>query len=420
MNLFHLIIVSFLFLSLPDSGCAGNESPHSFAAQVEKLRGLDADSTQKLNALINKAALLAQEPVWARSGDIEEMTGGPKVKNGVNVKFYDLSSKYYTVVDRIGEECAVMYGLACNDIGISDFILNELPYMAAAYRLSPAPELKSRITNQLRELTEWIPFQRQGWILPHLPAGHPWLSTNVNDGIYLATANLIQAIVLSLDILPADFFAGDEVLRTDLLNRIRTEVELTHHDWVNAIPDFVQKPLYQSNKWIVPLSGMMIGAAYLGDMQAVYEYGVEQLLPSIDTIGADGSMSEGFGYGLSRSTSSLLLCKRMMEMNGDNRFSNSGNLINIAKWAVLGFQPGGNVVNAFDWYSGQRLYGITSVHETITQLAAITSDDIYFWILKNMYTDPSPTLFGMLSLSGISTAAAAMRVIIMTIWTAVI
>jgi hypothetical protein len=392
-------------LGLDDFGFTPcNLFAESFAGQVERLRGVSGVRAEQLTVLLDDIAQnLATTSIWGRAYSINDMTNTTQA-NGV--KYVDTSSKYFAEIGRMGAACALMYALACNDIGVSSEILKELPYMAAAYRLCPAAQLRTRLTNQLCAVTNWVPFQRPGWTLAATSTN--W-QTNVVDGVFLATGNMIQALALTLNILPADFFLDNETLRKHLYSTVTNQLELTHSDWVNQVPWYVAARKYDSNQWVVPASGMVIGSACLGKEanSEIYNYGIDQLTNSLNFVGSDGSMSEGYGYGLSYVMTALLLTKRTMESAGDSQWGAYQCFTGMPVWAAMCFQPNSNVVNSFDWYDGQRTYGVQSLEDIIQQMGVVSDDNTSRWLLNNIYEDPAPTVFGLLCLGADSATQSA-------------
>lgn len=399
---------SAAILGLDDLGFTASSDSfvQSFAGKVDQLRGLTGDDDlDRLTQLLDDAVLLADEPIWGRAQSLADVTNGlPVVRNGVTMKFFDNSPKYFKNTDLLGEDCALMYLLACNDISLSDMVYFELPYMAAAYRLTGNLALRDRLLLQLEEMCSWVPFQRPGWTLPYTSSP----STNVQDGVFVTTGVMIQALDLALNILPAEIFEGTGDLRDQINTRLAGEVAQIHQDWTNEVLNVVKTDKYQSNQWIIPLSGMAIGAAYLGmdTQQDSFDYAAGRLKLSLDQNGEDGSLSEGYGYGLSRTTSSLFLYKNCVERIGDDRLAGYSCYSNLPAWSAMCFQPNGHVVNPFDWYEGQQDNGVEELQDIFEELSVVSGDDISGALLNMFYDEPLPTVFGMLSLGQASAAVA--------------
>ena len=194
------------------------------------------------------------------------------------------------------------FALATSDMSCSRILLDELPLLAATLRLTGEDAIRVHLEEQLCEVITWKPFQRPGWTLGARTDPLP----ETGDGVWLATGTMIQALAIMLEVLPENSL--DPQLLEAIRERISEEVLLTLHDWTNEIPWYVESQKINSNQWVVPASGMVIGAAVLGreELREAYNLGVAALTRSLGVAGRDGSLNEGFIYGMS--WTSFLCC----------------------------------------------------------------------------------------------------------------
>ena len=137
-------------------------------------------------ALIAAARKTAQDPPIRRAYRLEDL--------GKNRTFLDGRSR------ALEPEIRETFALAMSDMGACQIVAEELPLIAAAFRLSGDQSLLHRVLEQLTEMASWSPIQRPGWTL-YAP-GHR-LPPNGKDGNWLATGLGVRAIADSLEILPA-------------------------------------------------------------------------------------------------------------------------------------------------------------------------------------------------------------------------
>jgi hypothetical protein len=365
---------------------------NSFAAQVDQLTHLDLSRAHALNRMLKVADKIAEGPIIARPYTVRQIgtVKGSKRFGRETTSTARLKRKY------LSEKNAAQFALASFDVESARGILKELPFLAAAYRLQKSPRVLRHLTAQLEEVVTWIPFQRPGWTLPYRKEGR---LSDVGDGVWLATGTVIQALALTLDILPQDALSGD--LCSRILQALEREMKQIEADWREQRPWYIRARKVESNQWIVPSSGLVIAACLLGreNYPEAYALGVRNIEMSLAVAGADGAMSEGYAYGLSWSSLSLMLADRFMRISGDNRFADNPFFKNFPRWVALYFQPGGYVVNAFDGYSSQRIQGVRSMRGQLSGFAAISEDKELHWILKNVAEGPSQDFFGLLALA---------------------
>lgn len=362
-----LLATSLLSLACPLSHASASPAdpaapttvrPSFFADQLDALD----PAAPEIIAVLDRARSLAALPLLKRAHNLDEMGDHPDARRA------DTRAKADSVRARLGEADALRFGLASGDMAASRMALDELPLLAAAWRLTREPALLARLEQQLAEVATWRPFQRPGWSLPHRRDPLP----PEGDGVWLATGTLIQALALVLDILPAHTLAAD--IDSAVRNRMAEEVELSHRDWSTGVPWYVNSDKANSNQWVVPASGMVIGAAALGreNHPAAYALGVQSLRKSLALAGDDGSLNEGHTYGMSWTSFSLLLTARFMADAGDPSFAEAPFFRGFPEWMALAFQPGGNQVNAFDGFGAQR--GSARLAATdLTRVAAVAA-----------------------------------------------
>lgn len=383
------VVVAFAF---PWSAlCGPDGAPGTFAAQVDNLKNLDGSQAEQLQRILTDAEQTAAEPLVARVYSLADMG---KVTDGK--RYPNTRSKAEANRGKLSDELAEQFALASSDMVTASDALNQLPFLAAIYRLNQSPAILKHLTSQLEEIITWTPFQRPGWSLPHrkgtpLPEG--------GDGVWLATGTLIQALAITLDILPENSISVD--LREKILQSLEREMKLIESDWKTARSWFVQQSKAESNQWIVPSSGLVIAACVLGrdKFPDAYALGVRNLAMSLKMCGQDGSMSEGHTYAFSWSSISLMLSDRFMRMSGDNQFSEHPFFKKFPAWMAAYFQPGGYVVNSFDGYGTARLQGVTDVDSELNSFAAISEEPGLCWLVQNVAGGPTKDLFGLLTLA---------------------
>ncbi|MBC2602731.1 heparinase II/III domain-containing protein [Puniceicoccus vermicola] len=383
-QLFRWASVAFV-ASMHISTQASRAETQSFGERLDSIHPESAhvETTQ----ILEKAAAIAQGPILERADSVADM----EPNSGKRVT--DSRAKWKSLLER-KPDAAEPFALASGDMGASRILFEELPLLAATYRINGSPEVKDYMIRQLEEIATWSPFQRPGWTLPHRKDELP----PEGDGVWLATGTMLQTLALVFDILPEDTLPDDlvESIRT----RMREEVELTYDHWVREIPWYVQKEASHSNQWIVPASGMLIGAISLGeeDLQDAYELGLKSLTLSLANTGSDGSMNEGYIYALSWSMRSLILANHFMNETGNQQFAKNRFFTNLPGWIALFFQPGGNLVNAFDGFRTQT-GEVNAVRPDVTFVAGITGDASLQWVINNILEGPSPDFSGLLVLA---------------------
>lgn len=368
----------------------------SFSSRIDALR--DQLSSPEVADILNRADAIADGPVLVRARSIEHMAAA---SNPAAVeRTVDTRSKANGIRDRRPAD-AEQFALACSDMSASRVMMEELPLLAAALRLNPKESLREHLRLQLQEVVTWAPFQRPGWTLGSRTGALP----ASGDGIWLATGTLIQALALTLDILPPGEISPE--LSAAVRQRMAEEITLTLNDWKAAVPWFVKLDKAGSNQWIVPASGMVIGAAALGREQfpEAYQLGVESLHRSLALAGEDGSLNEGYAYACGWSGFSFFLANHYMSAVGDTTFDRMPFFRNFPGWVALRFQPGGNPVNSFDNFGGQR--GNQPVDE-MTNLAAVIGNPAFTRLVRREIGGRfRPNAFGLLACGELAMAGNA-------------
>ncbi len=287
---------------------------------------------------------------------------------------------------------AEYFGLASNDVSTMRSMINELPLLAAVYRLTGDKKYLDYLDAQLQEMTTWNPFQRKGWTLR---VGSKPLQKD-GDGVWLATGTGIQIVVMTLDIMPKGSLSPklDEALRATL----KREMEYIIKDYKDKRPWYVKKDMVQSNQWIVPFSGLTLAALYLGvdKYRDAYALGKNCLSRSLACLGDEGAVSEGFAYAIDWSVPGLLIPAYYMALLAkDREFIDKPFFKNFPLWVVESYQPGKNVINAFDWWGGCRDMYDRYMLTKITMLTVLTASPYLQWILFNEHMTPEPDAFGL-------------------------
>ena len=363
-----------------------------FTAQLDALD----PTAPEVAAVLERARTLSSQPLLRRAYSLDEMGDHPGARRP------DTRAKADSVRARLGETDATRFALASGDMAASRLALDELPLLAAAWRLTREPALLIRLQDQLREIATWKPFQRPGWSLPHRTSPLP----PAGDGVWLATGTLIQALALTLDILPPGTLPAE--LAAAVRARLAEEVELTRSDWIAGVPWYVHGDKANSNQWVVPASGLVIGAAVLGreNHAAAYALGVESLRKSLALAGADGSLNEGHTYGMSWTGFSLQLAARFMADIGDRDFAQAPFFQNFPAWLALFFQPGGNLVNAFDGFGAQRGSARLALPD-LTRTAAVSGNASFARVVQTECGGLRHDFFGLIARGLLAAAPAA-------------
>ena len=341
---------------------------------------LDAARTQPSLAsaceeLVGQARKVAAEPVVRRARSLAEV--------GQNRTWLDGRSN--ALEDEIREQ----FALAMSDFAACSLVAQELPLLAAAYRLTGEALFKDRVIAQLEEMASWSPLQRPGWTL-YTP-GHR-LPEDGKDGNWLATGCGVRALGDTLELLPPD--AIEDQLRAKLNALLETEIAGVVDDWQARRPWFVRGNNPVTNQWVLPTEGLVRACLILGvgAHRDAYELGVKNLLAALDAHGPQGEFEEGFGYA-SFTVTSLLHAAHAMAVASDRRAIDHPFLRHFPTWLVHHFQPGNMVINCFD--AGGAFDAAKSTRPLLSLLAVCTNDPVARWALENQAGGPSNDLAGL-------------------------
>jgi hypothetical protein len=292
------------------------------------------------------------------------------------------------------EEIQETFALAMSDFGACNTLTQELPILAAAYRLTGDEVFLKRTLEQLEEMATWSPLQRPGWTL-YTPGNR--LPEDGKDGNWLATGTGIRAIADSLEILPEKSIPPD--LRDRLDHLLEKEIASIVDDWETQRSWFIRTDNPVTNQWVLPTEGLVRACLVLGKSQHLeaYSLGVKNLMRALDAHGERGEFEEGFGYA-SFTVSSLLHASHAMAVAGDRSAMDHPFLANFPTWLVHHFQPGDFIINCFD--AGGAYQAAERTRPLLSLLAVCTGSPVARWALANQLEGPSADLSGL--------AAAAM------------
>jgi heparinase II/III-like protein len=346
----------------------------SWASLVDKAKtnpALDEARAQ----LIETARSRAEQPPILRVHRLEDV--------GTHRTWLDGRSK------ALEDEIRETFALAMSDFAACNTVSQELPLMAAAYRLTNDPALLERIIVQLEELATWTPLQRPGWTL-YAP-GHR-LPADGKDGNWLATGCGVRAIGDALDVLPADAIGPD--LRARLHALLEQEIASIVDDWETERSWFISSENPITNQWVLPTEGLVRACIVLGvdEHRDSYELGVRNLLMALDAHGKHGEFEEGFGYA-GFTVTSMLHAAHAMAVAGDRRAIDSSFLRNFPVWYVHHFQPGDFTINCFD--AGGSHGAAKRTGHLLSLSAACTGSTTARWALAYQVSGPSNDLAGL-------------------------
>lgn len=288
------------------------------------------------------------------------------------------------------------FAFAMSDCSAGSTLSNELPLLAAAFRLTGDLSLKERVTAQLAETATWSPFQRPGWTC-YAPGRR--LPPDGKDGNWLATGTLVRAVALTLELMPPGSI--DTALRNRLKKCLADEIASVVDDWKTKRPWFVQARNAITNQWVLPTEGLIQACLVLGadKYRDDYELGVKNMLQALDAHGKDGEFEEGVGYA-AFTVNSMLHTARAMAIAGDQRLIHHPFLGNFSTWFVQHLQPGRVLINSFDSFgpavSRDGKHG-NSFRQLLCLLAVATGDRVARWAISHQFDGPSDDLVGLLT-----------------------
>lgn len=387
-------------LALSTQGCSrqpGEEKPPEpetfYGRAVQQARAAaqaDPAIQKRLDRILADARAILALPLVRRAGSLQEL------RNATDNRIGSIDSRT-DVVQQTDPAKAELFALSMADTNTAALIARELPLLAAAYEITGDQAFLDRVVAQLREVAGWQPLQRPGWTLytakNSLPAGG-------RDGVWLSTGLGIAAIVQTLQILPEGALPPD--LLAALRRQLATEMNQSVQDWKDRLPWFVRSNKVVTNQWVVPSSGIVLAAAYLGRSEnaGAFDLGMKNLEATVQAFGADGSSSEGAIYASHWTAPFLYLASRAAQEAGDDRLANSAFLRKFPDWLAGAFQPGGYVVNCFDGYTAVRGAQPLLVSD-IALLTVLSQSPSLIWLLQNEFgPSMSPLdLYGIMALS---------------------
>lgn len=282
---------------------------------------------------------------------------------------------------------AEVFAIAMHDCRNGALLNSYMAPMALAARHAGKPEYLAWVVRQLREVATWSPLQRPGWTQYNPKAKMP----PGGDGNWLATGYSMRAIVHTLTLV-GDRLPDD--LRGQLRELLQKEIDSIQDDWRSKRPWFVRSDYPATNQWVLPNAAMIYACLYLGDERnrAAYEMGVHNLARTCLAQGADGSWSEGLGYGM-MSAEYLFWAAWALERNGDHRLIEYGFPSHFADWIIHMILPGRFCVNAFD--CGMYRFG-GRPHNSFMLSALLVDKPEAYWAGEHLFDRVPSSLAGLL------------------------
>jgi hypothetical protein len=367
-----------LIPSLNDVSLSPNllANPLSWATLLDVVQ---ADPTQvtACASFVTTAGTLARQPIIQRARRLAEV--------GRNRTWLDHRSD---VLDDVERE---HFALAMSDMDANRTLADELPSLAAGYRLTGEPIFHDRVLAQLAEMSSWTPLQRPGWTCYergcHLPP-------DGKDGAWLATGTGVRAIADCLELMPPDSIPA--ALHARLMRILKAEAAQVVEDWKVKRTWFSKRDDTRTNQWVLPTEGLVRACLVLGveHHREAYELGVANLLRSLDDFGPDGEMDEGSGYGL-LTVESLMAAARAMGMAGDRRALDHPFLTRFVVWQVHHLQPAHMKINCFDSGGGLVLRDDKEFRRFLAMAIISTGHPVAAWALLNQFDGPPANLQGL-------------------------
>lgn len=344
---------------------------------AELLDGAKADpqAASRCDALVAKAREAAALPIVRRARSLQEV--------GQNRSWLDGRSH------ALEPEIKETFALAMSDFAACRLLADELPLLAAGYRLTHDAALRERILAQLEETAGWSPLQRPGWTL-YTPGSR--LPEGGKDGNWLATGCGVRAIGDTLDLLPPG------TVPEPLLQRLRAllegEVAGVVDDWKTQRSWFIRGHNPITNQWVLPTEGLVRACLILGvdERRESYELGVANLLEALNAHGERGEFEEGFGYA-GFTVTSMLHAAHAMAVSGDRRAIDAPFLRHFPTWLAHHFQPGNMVINCFD--AGGAHDAAKGTAPLFSLLAVCTGSPVARWALAEHTGGPSDDVAGL-------------------------
>jgi len=294
--------------------------------------------------------------------------------------------------EQLEPEIKEQFALAMSDFAACNSLAQELPVLAAGYRLTNDPDILDRIVAQLEEMTAWSPLQRPGWTL-YTPGNRlPADGKDGKDGNWLATGCGVRAIGDTLDLLPEGSLSADLLDRLHQL--LEAEIAGVVDDWETKRSWFIRGDNPYTNQWVLPTEGLVRACIIRGveNHRDAYELGVANLMRALDAHGSRGEFEEGFGYAQFTVTS-MLHAAHAMAVAGDRRAIDHPFLKHFPTWLVHHFQPGNMVINCFD--AGGAYNAAERTRPFLSLTAMCTGDSVARWALQYQTSGPSDDVAGL-------------------------
>ncbi|MBC2602663.1 heparinase II/III domain-containing protein [Puniceicoccus vermicola] len=386
---FFIAMVSDCCASEREVGASSSQS--YYASRMDELkRRAEADPTlqAKIDSTLELARAIVRRPIVERASSLDEL------KNPDGRRLGTIDGRTGNLEAAVPEK-AEIFALAMADTTATGIIIDEMPLVASAYRLTGDKSFLDYVIAQIDELCTWEPLQRPGWTLLKpssvLPAG--------GDGVWLATGQGLLALCQTLDVLPPDSLPeSTQAAVRALLDR---EIGFIVKDWADERPWYVRKQAVGSNQWVVPASGLVAASVAAGkdSYPEAYRLGIDSLLKTKNSLGPDGSVSEGIVYAAYWTVPYYAMAAIAARDAGDTRLSDAAFLKNFPLWYVQSFQPGESIINCFDGYGGSR--GIYHVFTPrLVRVNALVPNPYMTWLIRNEFADwIQPGFFSLLAWS---------------------
>lgn len=288
------------------------------------------------------------------------------------------------------------FALAMSDFFQARVLSSRMPLLAAAFRITKDQRYLTALTTQLEIIvSSWTPLQRPGWVLCQPKTR--WTPGEWDGNSWLATGLATRAISDCLEIVPPGHLTDTLFGRVKRL--LASELLGVVDDWKSKRPWYVSLEASDSNQWVLPNEAII--HAYRWSDKSIYreeyEVGISNLLKSLDGLGAAGEHDEGMHYGIF-TVISLMKSARSAALGGDDRLIEHKFLKKFPLWYVHHYQPGRQLVNAFDSLTicpNER--SDHNQRNILSTLINSTRDPSVAWCLNHLFDGPSEDLEGLLA-----------------------
>lgn len=373
-----LVILLLAPLSAPAYAAGPPKSALPWSELLDRAKS-DPGSRATCGELIKPARQILDQPIICRAYKLADV--------GQNRTWLDSRSRL------LEDEIRETFALAMSDFIAARDLADELPLLAAAFRLTGEAVFRDRINAQLEEMSNWSPIQRHGWTLfargNRLPPGG-------KDGNWLGTGCGVRTITECLNLMPAD--SVDAALVKKLRALLAKEIAGVVDDWKTKRPWFVRGNNPVSNQWVLPTEGLIEACLFLGvdEHREAYELGVRNLLMALDAHGPQGEFAEGFGYA-SFTLASMLHASHAMAVAGDRRAMDHPFLKRFPLWYTHHLQPSDMTINCFD--AGAGYDAAVRMRPLLSLIVACLDDPVANYALANLVGGPTNDLPGLVARS---------------------